>query len=80
MPCRCLLAEAGEYQLAENIREYTENLGEDIKAESSLYQKRLKICEKCSDLLNGTCLKCGCYVEMRAAVKHNRCPSEEKYW
>lgn len=80
MPCRCLLYEAGEKQLAENIREYIGTLGEDIKAEKELYQKRLSICGKCPQLLDGTCLKCGCYVEMRAAVKRNRCPSENKYW
>ena len=80
MPCRCLLYEAGEKQLAENTREYINTLGEDIKAEKELYQRRLNICGKCAQLLDGTCLKCGCYVEMRAAVKRNRCPSENKYW
>lgn len=79
-PCRCLLKQAGEEELLENIREYTENLSEDIKAGDALYKKRLKICSGCDSLLNGVCGKCGCYVEMRAAVKDNRCPSENRYW
>ena len=79
-PCRCLLKETDEKELLENIKEYISGLGDDIKAEGELYKKRLSICEKCDKLQNGICLKCGCYVEMRAAVKNNRCPSENKYW
>lgn len=79
-PCRCLLKQAGEEELLKNIREYIDNLSEDIKAEEELYKKRLSICTDCGKLLNGICGKCGCYVEMRAAVKSNRCPSENRYW
>lgn len=79
-PCRCLLQQAGEEKLLKNIQEYIDNLSEDIKAEEELYKKRLSICNDCDKLLNGICGKCGCYVEMRAAVKNNRCPSENRYW
>lgn len=80
IPCKCLLREAGEQELAQSIAEYVSTLNEEIRADDDLYQKRLKICSGCDRLLNGTCLKCGCYVEMRAAVVTNRCPSEEKLW
>lgn len=80
IPCKCLLKEAGEQELAENIAEYVSTLNEEIRADEKLYRKRLDICKGCANLLNGTCLKCGCYVEMRAAIADNRCPSEEKYW
>ena len=80
IPCRCLLAEAGEKELAQSIAEYVNTLDEDIRADEELYRERLRICGGCGRLLNGTCLKRGCYVEMRAAVITNRCPSEEKLW
>lgn len=79
-PCRCLLKDAGEKELAENIKEYIGALNEEIKADKDLYEHRLDICKKCDYLLNGTCRKCGCYVEMRAAVVTNHCPSEKQYW
>ena len=78
--CRCLLKEAGEKELAQSIAEYVNTLDEEIRADDDLYQQRLKICSGCGKLMNGTCRKCGCYVEMRAAVKNNHCPSEEKLW
>ncbi len=79
-PCRCLLSETGEKELLENIREYISGLDENVKADEETYRRRLSLCEKCEKLQNGVCLKCGCYVEMRAAVRNNRCPSENKYW
>lgn len=79
-PCRCLLRDAGEQDLAQAVEEYILTLDEDIKAPKELYKHRLKICESCDSLFTGTCLKCGCYVEMRAAIKTNRCPSEKSRW
>ncbi len=79
-PCRCLLGETDEKELLQNIKEYISGLDDDIRADEKTYGERLLICEKCVKLQNGVCLKCGCYVEMRAAVKNNRCPSENKYW
>ena len=35
---------------------------------------------ECDNLINGMCKICGCFVEMRAAVKKNYCPDIEKYW
>lgn len=80
IPCKCLLREAGEGELADNIKEYINTLSEEIKSEDGLYRQRLSLCKSCVHLLNGTCTKCGCYVEMRAAIKTNRCPSEDKFW
>lgn len=79
-PCRCLLKDTPEKELLQNIREYISGLDEEVKADEEVYQKRLSVCESCDKLMNGVCLKCGCYVEMRAAVRNNRCPSEKKYW
>ena len=79
-PCRCLLSAAGEKELAENIAEYINNLDENIRTDEADYRRRLSICEGCNSLHSGTCAKCGCYVEMRAAIKNNSCPSEERLW
>ena len=74
-PCRCLLKQAGEAELAQNVSQYISTLNPDIKAEPELYRERLDKCRKCDNLNSGVCMKCGCYVEMRAAVRKNRCPS-----
>ena len=44
------------------------------KAPDELYEERLNFCLACESLLAGTCLKCGCYVEIRAASKAAHCP------
>lgn len=60
-----------------NIAEYIAGLDVDIKADDSLYEERLSICKECEKLISGMCLKCGCYVEMRAAVTRNTCPGKK---
>ncbi len=36
---------------------------------------RLKVCGECGHLdMNGVCMMCGCYVEIRTLVRDNRCP------
>lgn len=79
-PCKCLLQQAGETELAQTVSEYISTLDSDIKASPELYRSRLDKCRDCESLNSGVCGKCGCYVEMRAAVRKNRCPSEEKQW
>ncbi|MCR5329239.1 MAG: DUF6171 family protein, partial [Saccharofermentans sp.] len=36
--------------------------------------KRLEICKDCEKINQGTCLACGCYVEIRAATRKGKCP------
>ena len=78
--CRkCLTRElAGQEETFRSMWEYIENLDIEIKTSQSLYEKRLAICKECDMLLQGMCRKCGCYVEMRAAVERNACPG--KLW
>ena len=75
---RCLtreMAEQGEnYQ---TLWDYIRNLDGDIKAPDKLYGERLEICKGCDMLFQGMCRKCGCYVELRAAVKNNGCPGKK---
>ena len=38
------------------------------------YKARLNVCRGCDQLSNGTCMGCGCLVELRAAYKKEKCP------
>lgn len=61
----------------QNLRDYIANLDEDVKAEDTLYEKRLSFCKECDLLLDGMCRACGCFVELRAAIRTNGCPYDK---
>lgn len=71
---RCLLLESGKTDILKTVREHIEKISPEEKTESELYKTRIDICSKCDFLEDGTCLKCGCYPEIRAAFGKNRCP------
>lgn len=71
---RCLLREMDEDAYMQKLHRYIELLDNDIKTAREVYEGRLTVCKKCDYLEAGTCGACGCYVELRAAVKRNRCP------
>lgn len=77
---RCLIRDLA-VQDRENyfqaMYDYIENLDIDIKVAEDVYEKRLSVCRECDMLYQGMCRKCGCYVEMRAAVKKNGCPGKK---
>ena len=75
---KCLLREFDEAAYKQKLEQVIKLMDRDVKAEDELYEKRLSVCKGCEKLSEGTCLSCGCYVELRAAVKKNRCPN--KYW
>lgn len=77
--CRkCLIRDMeGQEEYFRSLREYIDNLDLDIKACVPLYEDRLNICRECDMLLEGMCCRCGCYVELRAAVTKNHCPGEK---
>lgn len=74
---RCLLLAAGEAKSYEQIKQYVDNLDDDLKVTSALYDRRLSLCKTCDYLISGMCLKCGCYVELRAALKNKACPNPD---
>lgn len=75
--CRkCLLYEMDQGDYFRNLYAYIDRLDPDIKAGEKLYRDRLSICKECELLLDGMCRTCGCFVELRAAVKENICPYE----
>lgn len=77
---KCLLDELFEEKEYQHLQDYIRNLDNHIKTEDEEYKKRLDICKQCDNLINGMCKVCGCFVEMRAAVKKNYCPDVERYW
>ncbi len=71
---RCLLLESAQEDMLDLIKEKIKNLSLDEKVSETEYKTRLEHCVKCEHLVSGTCFKCGCYVEFRAAFKDQRCP------
>lgn len=58
----------------QNMYDHIANLDETVKINQPLYEKRLMVCKNCDLLNDGMCRACGCYVELRAAMKKNSCP------
>lgn len=76
---RCLLRELdGAY--FQSIYEYIQNLPPEWKAGEADYQRRLEQCRACEHLINGMCELCGCFVEVRAAKKNQRCAGTPQKW
>lgn len=61
--------------MLESITERINNIAPDEKADKELYFHRLNECKECEHLISGVCMKCGCYVEFRAAFKAQKCPN-----
>lgn len=73
--CRkCLLREA----FPEDYRKYVESLLLRLRpadrTADDMYQARLSRCRTCDQLNAGTCMGCGCLVELRAAYRKEKCP------
>ena len=73
--CRkCLTSDMDRNAYFDNLHTYIENMDEELKVEKPLYEERLSHCQACDLLLDGMCRACGCYVELRAAMRKNDCP------
>ena len=80
-PCtRCLLEEAGRQDLQEAVNAAVAKIPHNKRTDDAEYSRRLEICRVCEFLMGGTCLKCGCYVELRAARSDSHCPVKNKKW
>lgn len=78
---KCLLLEAGEQKSFAGVKDYLDTIDNSLKVDDDLYKKRLSLCRECDNLISGMCLKCGCYVEIRAALKNKACPDfDDKKW
>ena len=71
----CLIRDMAEKaDIYEYVKKTRAMLPDAEKAPDELYEERLNVCMACESLLAGTCHKCGCYVEIRAASKTSECP------
>ena len=78
---RCLLNEEAEKNVIDAINEKIKRLSDDERTDGELYEKRLELCRECDYLISGVCMKCGCYVQFRAALKSGKCPDvRTKKW
>lgn len=79
--CRkCLFEEIDRDGVYASIQELIAALPEERRAEENEYRRRLYICRQCDSLGEGTCGKCGCFVELRAAKEDMHCPHEKHFW
>lgn len=80
-PCvKCLLSEISPDTVYKEIREYIDSLDATEKADEADYKRRLDICRECDSMREGICALCGCFVEVRAIKKKNKCPFIPKKW
>ncbi|MBP3453851.1 MAG: hypothetical protein J6M20_09050 [Clostridia bacterium] len=79
-PCRCLLMASGQEDMARLVAEYIATLPEESRVSDESYHARLALCESCEALHSGTCARCGCYVEARAAKRSLSCPATPPVW
>ena len=78
---RCLLLQAAEEDTFRDIQSQIGKIASEERTEDGLYAKRLEACTGCDQLSSGVCMKCGCYVEFRAAFKSMKCPNvKDRKW
>lgn len=76
-----MLLEAGEEQSYKALKDYIDSIDDRLKVQESVYRQRIACCKKCDNLISGMCVKCGCYAEMRAALKDMDCPdADDRKW
>ena len=71
---RCLLREAAEDDVYRSVRGRVEMIPAGERTDDLTYRNRLDACRGCDHLISGVCMKCGCYVEFRAAYRRLKCP------
>ena len=73
--CRkCLLKDLDDKKISEEIKQAIDRLDDGLKVSKEKYERRLNFCLECDRLNAGTCMACGCYVELRAAAVTGKCP------
>ena len=63
-----------------NMYDYIARIPAEEKVSEEEYERRLSVCKQCGSLLDGMCRICGCYVEMRAAMRIRGCPQTPDHW
>ena len=73
---RCLLRDMIDADMS-MIEKYKAALKATDRVDETEYERRLGICRDCDKLNAGTCMSCGCYVEIRASAKNTKCPTKK---
>ena len=71
---KCLLQEIDEEEYVSKLKRVILMMKASERASDEETNRRLLICKECGDLEQGTCRACGCYVELRAAMRGGKCP------
>ena len=71
---RCFLEEIDPKAYERDIKRILDHMESGERAGEDVRKDRLKACRMCSYLNAGTCTACGCFVELRAALRTGRCP------
>ena len=75
---KCLLREAFPEDYEKYVNSLLRRMPETQKAAKEAYDSRLSQCKACDQLNNGTCMGCGCLVELKAAYKNEK--NKKKKW
>ena len=65
---------ADENDYYASVVRYRATMPRRVRTPDAEYTARLEHCRTCPSLNAGTCMQCGCYVEMRAARTDMHCP------
>ena len=71
---RCLLRDASPADYEKYVSSLLSKIPPRQKAADEAYEARLRLCAACDQLNGGTCMGCGCLVELRAAYHKEKCP------
>lgn len=71
---RCFLEEIDPEAYRRDIKYILDRMEPAEKTSETEYRRRLEVCRNCSYLSMAVCDACGCYVELRAAIRDGRCP------
>ena len=73
--------EADREDILEVVKAHIAKIPASEKTADVLYTERLAHCQQCEHLISGVCIKCGCYVELRAAFSKQKCPNvKDRKW
>jgi len=71
---RCLLKDFSKEQYEAIVINGLASLPKEDLVDNAESNRRLVVCKDCGKLNQGTCLACGCFIEIRASLKKGTCP------